>query len=395
MTTDKGEPTAEPDQEQPQEKAPPDGDGSAARAMTIREPERRALPPGDLLVQVQAWGKLMAASGFFPDATHEAQAAVKVLFGLELGFTPGAAMTGVYLIEGKPTLSANLQAQALKRSGRYDYRIVEHDHQHCIIEFVQIAGGQRAVLGTSEFTIDDADRAGLLNRGGRMWEKYPRNMLFSRALTNGIGWFCPDAFDTGKLYTPDELRPDMELGQNGEIIDASAVTVEPAPVTGSTQRSQGSRRTPAAPATRGERPQRQAPAVLALGDVKDVQTLMTFAGQQRQNAGLPVDGRAVLRILGVEVMQEITAKYRDVEGGWQQAGRAILADIELATGKPVAASVQDRVEALSEQDRALYDAMIGNGETPEDALNIIEVDDVGEAANAADDEAAESEAPPA
>lgn len=378
MTTDSTEPTAPPEQEQ----SPPE------RALVVHDDVRaRALPPAALLEQVQAWGKLMAHSGFFADATHEAQAAVKVLFGLELGFTPGASMTGVHIIEGKPTLSANLQAQALRRSGRYDYRVVEHDNEHCILEFFEIVQGKRASLGTTEFTLDDADRAGLLGRGGRMWEKYPRNMLFSRALTNGIGWFCPDAFDVGKVYTADELKPDLELGSTGEIIDVGSITVEPAPA----QRQSRSAQTSRAPQQRGQRQERQAPAPVALADVKDVASLMTFAAQQRAIAGLPVDGRAVLRVLGVGVTQEIGPKYSAIEGGWRKAAEAIVADIELATGKPVERTLQERVAALSEGDRQLYEQMVANGETPEDAVNIV-ADDVGESANAADNDEAEGPA---
>ena len=294
-------------------------------------------------------------------------------------------MTGVHIIEGKPTLSANLQAQALRRSGRYDYKVVEHDNAHCILEFFEISGGQRVSLGTSEFTLDDADRAGLLNRGGRMWEKYPRNMLFSRALTNGIGWFAPDAFDVGKVYTPDELKPDLELGSTGEVIDVGSITVERAPA----QPPQRGRAAPRAP--QAQRQERPAPALVQLAEVKDVQTLMMFGSQQRSVAGLPVDSRALLRVLAVETTQQIGPKYNAIEGGWEQAARAILADIELATGKPASADLQARVAALNEGDRQLYEQMIANGESPEEALNVVEVDDVGESANAADDEGAEPE----
>jgi len=66
----------------------------------------------------------MAASGFFQDARQAAQAVVKILAGQELGVGPFTSMTGVYIIQGRPALSANIMAAAVKRSGRYNFRVV-------------------------------------------------------------------------------------------------------------------------------------------------------------------------------------------------------------------------------------------------------------------------------
>jgi len=35
-------------------------------------------------------------------------------------------------------------------------------------------------------------------------DKFPKNMLFARAMSNGIKWFTPDVF-AGPVYTPEEL----------------------------------------------------------------------------------------------------------------------------------------------------------------------------------------------
>ena len=55
-------------------------------------------------------GQTLAASGYFQDAREAAQAAVKVMAGEELGLGPIAAMTGIHIVKGKVTLSANLIA---------------------------------------------------------------------------------------------------------------------------------------------------------------------------------------------------------------------------------------------------------------------------------------------
>lgn len=161
-------------------------------------------------------GNILAKSGFFQDTRDAAQAIVKVLAGRELGFGPIASMTGVNIVKGRPALSANLMAAAIKRSGRYTYRVVRLDDQACEIAFFE--NGQE--IGRSVFTREDAKKAGTQNM-----DKYPRNMLFARALSNGAKWYCPDIFG-GPVYTPEELG--APVNEDGEIIDVTPVAPAPA-----------------------------------------------------------------------------------------------------------------------------------------------------------------------
>jgi len=155
-------------------------------------------------------GRVLAESKRFADDTNAEQAVVKVLAGRELGFGPIASMTGIYVIKGKVSVSANMMAQAVKRSAKYDYRIVEMTATRCEIAFFE--GVQE--LGRSEFTLDDARKAGTQNL-----DKYPRNMLFARAMSNGVKWYCPDVFQTG-VYTPEELGAPVD-GDGDLIIDVT------------------------------------------------------------------------------------------------------------------------------------------------------------------------------
>ena len=154
--------------------------------------------------------KAMAASGYFTDAREMAQAAVKIMAGQEMGFGPFASMTGVYIISGKPSIGANLMAGAVKASSKYDYRVVEMTEKSCALDFYE--SGQK--IGTSTFTIDEARKAGVKNL-----DKFPRNMLFARAMSNGVRWFCPDVFNGAPTYTPEELGADVN--EDGDIIDVT------------------------------------------------------------------------------------------------------------------------------------------------------------------------------
>ena len=59
---------------------------------------------------MQRMSMALFKSGYFSDVKSEAQAIVKVMAGAELGLQPFASMTGIHIISGKPTLSANLIA---------------------------------------------------------------------------------------------------------------------------------------------------------------------------------------------------------------------------------------------------------------------------------------------
>lgn len=147
---------------------------------------------------LQRFCKAMVASGFFKDTRDIAQAVVKVQYGAELGIPPVSAMQGVYIVEGRPALSAGLIASRIKASGRYDYRIELMTDERCVLRFYE--RGQE--VGESDFSIEDAEAAGVAHKP--TWKRYSRNMLFSRALSNGARWYCPDVF-MGAVYTPEEL----------------------------------------------------------------------------------------------------------------------------------------------------------------------------------------------
>jgi hypothetical protein len=172
----------------------------------VTRPVDAALPAD---MDVFRLGAALAASGFFPGVNDEAKAVAKILAGRELGFGPVASLTNIHIIEGKPTMGANLIAAAIKGSRRYDFRVRRMDDTGCALEFYQ--NGEP--VGVSEFTKADAHAAGLLSKGN--WTKFPRNMYFARALTNGARWYCADVFVTG-AYTPEELNPDLDVTADGE-----------------------------------------------------------------------------------------------------------------------------------------------------------------------------------
>lgn len=169
----------------------------------------------DELSEMQRLGKMFAASGYFADVKDLAQACVKILAGKELGFSPFASMSGVYIVKGRPSLSAALMASAIVRAG-FRYVVTKIDNNECSIDYFD---SKDRPIGTSSFTMRDAQLAG--NTGNDPWKKYPRNMLFARAMSNGCRWFCAGAFGGHPVYTPEEMGMNVD-GEGAPILEPRA-----------------------------------------------------------------------------------------------------------------------------------------------------------------------------
>ena len=154
--------------------------------------------------------KIFAESGMFTDSKQMAQAFVKIQAGQEMGIGAFASMTGINIIMGKPTISAGLIASAVKRSGKYDYKVKEMNEKICSVDFYQ----GKEFIGNSTFTLEDAKKQSTKNL-----DKFPKNMLFARAISNGQKWFCPDIFQIS-VYVPEEMAEQTEEINHVEIIEA-------------------------------------------------------------------------------------------------------------------------------------------------------------------------------
>ena len=158
-------------------------------------------------------------SGIFQDVKDMSVALVKIQAGQELGVSPIMAMKEVYLIPSKAgvkiQIGASLQAAMIKKSGKYDYRIVDHSKEICTIHFFERRADKWEKIGGETYTIADARAAGL-TAGKDVWTKHPKNMLFARAMSNGAKWHCPDVFG-GAIYNESDEFPESKF--EAEIIE--------------------------------------------------------------------------------------------------------------------------------------------------------------------------------
>ncbi len=153
--------------------------------------------------ELSGMAKAFVASGMFNDVKEISQGIVKIQAGKELGIPPVYAMQNINMIKGKLCTSANTMALLIKRSGHYNYRITEHTDTVCTIKFLELEASKWVEVGQSQFTIEDAKRAKLVYPDSA-WIKYPRAMLFSRAISQGARLYTPDAI--GGVYTSEEIK---------------------------------------------------------------------------------------------------------------------------------------------------------------------------------------------
>jgi hypothetical protein len=157
------------------------------------------------------------------------QAFAKILIGRDLGISPTQALMGIDIVKGNIQLRGVLLASFVRKSPDYDYRVLEHDETHCKIEFTRCpayrpltAADQWEVVGVSEFSMEDAQKAGLV-KDGSAWKAHPRNMVLWRAMSNGVKWYCPDLLGGIPVYT----EADSFEGTATEISTGSGDGSEP------------------------------------------------------------------------------------------------------------------------------------------------------------------------
>lgn len=161
----------------------------------------------------------LVKSGFLPKTIDTpAKATAVILKGRELGIPAMQSFSHIYIIEGKPTCSAELQLALLARGGvTWEWR----ESSGNAAEIIYSRPGWSAF--SSRFDMEDAKRANLVNKA--TWKAYPANMLRARAISNGARMIGPDLL-AGMSYTPEELG--AEVDEDGKVVEGRQ-PVEPAP----------------------------------------------------------------------------------------------------------------------------------------------------------------------
>jgi hypothetical protein len=113
------------------------------------------------------------------------------------GYHPAKAAQDYHVINNKPAMKTEaMQARFLMAGGRIEWH--DNTDKKCSATFSHDAGGKVTIT----WTIEDAKRIGLTKNA--TWTNYPRAMLRSRVVSEGVRTVFPVI--TGGMYTPEEVQ---------------------------------------------------------------------------------------------------------------------------------------------------------------------------------------------
>lgn len=191
----------------------------------IQHRETNALVLAGQAMQLRDFGGMLVGSGMLPASIKTPEAAVTIMVkGMELGLPPMAALNGITVIQGKPTVSPQLMLSLINRSGQ--------------LEDIQITTGKDGASvtmkrrGRTAFTatFGPAEAQAMQLSGKDNHRKQAPVMYQWRAVAACARVVFPDVIDG--LYTPEEMGADVQVDEDG----AMTLTVEqeskpaPAPV---------------------------------------------------------------------------------------------------------------------------------------------------------------------
>ena len=160
-----------------------------------------AFEPPDVPAAVKL-SQILVASRLLPRAISTPEAAVTVIMaGRELGLTAMQSLRSIHIIEGKPTMSADLMVALVKRSPvcRH-FSLVESTAERATYETQRRDDPSPTRLS---FTMAEAQAAGVATKDN--WRKFPAAMLRARAASALVRAVYPDVLlgvydsDSGEL----------------------------------------------------------------------------------------------------------------------------------------------------------------------------------------------------
>lgn len=185
----------------------------------IPRPDVRVAPIAKSFDEMLKVAETLLKSGFLPQSIKTpAQAVSIILMGREVGLPEMQALRSINVIQGKPTLSAELMLALFSSRVNGKANVITSNDQECVIKFER--PGREPHI--QKFTIEQAKRLNLAGKDN--YAKQPATMLQWRCVSAGLRFYAPDAI-AGISYTPDELGAAVNY-ETGEVIDLSLAKEE-------------------------------------------------------------------------------------------------------------------------------------------------------------------------
>lgn len=164
-----------------------------------------SLPSADRWQQMERISERIAASSLIiPALRNKPDDILLVLLAAhDLGIPATQALSKLHIVDGKLSMAAEMMVALVLRDGHELWGDTDNSTE------LAVCYGRRK--GSPEitrvvFTMEDAKLAGLEQR--TTWKKYPKSMLWARAVSMLCRQVFPDSV-AGVSYTPDELEAPM------------------------------------------------------------------------------------------------------------------------------------------------------------------------------------------
>lgn len=147
--------------------------------------------------ELQTMAEALAGSGLFGVKTPQ-QALAIMLVAQAQGIPAAQACVDFDIIQGKPAMTARAMLARFQQAGGI-IKWIDYKDDVCEAAFSHPQCPDPIVI---RWTMADAQRAGLTNKDN--WRRYPRQMLSSRVMSEGVDRCYPAA--SGGFYPPEVVR---------------------------------------------------------------------------------------------------------------------------------------------------------------------------------------------
>lgn len=180
--------------------------------------------------------RTIAGTPFVPVAYRGQPEAVvaAILYGREIGLGPMQALQKIHMIDGKPSLSADLMLAQMRRGGLVILSS-ESTGEHAVIHARRNDTGEEA---TVEWTLAEARTIPAKERGQNImladkgtWRAYPADMLWARCVGRLARRLGSDLLGGVALYSSEEMQDWDEGGYGGSGYDTPAQQPQRGPET--------------------------------------------------------------------------------------------------------------------------------------------------------------------
>lgn len=176
---------------------------------------------------IERMGLAIAKSGLFGMKTPE-QAVALMLIAQAEGMHPAIAARDYHIIQGRPALKADAMLARFQAAGGHVEWTSYTDQKVTGVFSIKNGGSV-----TIDWDVTRAKAAGLYDKEGSMFKKYPRQMMRARVISEGIRTVFPGC--VSGFYTPEEVqdsvddkKPPKDVTPKSEPVCAQPMTPEQA-----------------------------------------------------------------------------------------------------------------------------------------------------------------------